>query len=179
MRFNVDYREDATGLMKGGKCYYLIGRVEFIEEEKAIIEQRGLYDHSITIPSGDAPVSTAKYVGSGLFKVVGVILMPIGLVAACGNKIIGNGSYAGSIMFFLGLGCFAYSWFVDKEAKTALELEQTLTARRLLGDPEFKCRAPDIQVAKGFEIIVREELGKFAQLLRDSASVPEKTSYEL
>ncbi len=183
MRFNVDYREEATGVLKGSKHYFLVGRVDFTEEEKAIIQQRGLYDEPIQVPTNLPPPTKSKDIRAMLLRIVGIILMPLGLLSYCAGSLSdgSNGSTTGGfIMLAIGIVCFGFGKFMDMESnKAAVSVFQVLTPRKLLTNPEFLVYGPDLQTAKGFELMVRDKLTEFANFIRDSAVVPEKNTYEL
>ena len=56
---------------------------------------------------------------------------------------------------------------------------QHLTVRRLLTNPEFVMYAPALDVARGYEEAVRDQLKQLADIIRANEVVPEVNTYEL
>jgi hypothetical protein len=55
MKLTTDYREQAVGTLKGSKEYYLVGTIEFANEERTVAQERGLYDIYVNVPAATAP----------------------------------------------------------------------------------------------------------------------------
>ena len=55
MKLTTDYREQTVGTLKGSKEYYLVGSVEFTNEERTVAQERGLYDIYVDVPAATAP----------------------------------------------------------------------------------------------------------------------------
>jgi len=181
MRLNTDYREQTTGTLKGTKQYFLVCRVEFSEEERSVVQERGMYDASVEVPSNTPPPTRSGDIYAMLMRIGGAILMPIGLVVSCATELAHqSGSGPAFMLFLLGVGLFVAGKLKDREAnQREANPTQTISIRRLLTNPEFVVHAPDLQVAKVYEDLVRQELGGLAEHIRASTAVPEKTTYEL
>jgi hypothetical protein len=182
MKLTTDYREQAVGTLKGSKEYYLVGTVEFTNEERTVAQERGLYDIYVSVPAATAPPTRVGDFKSMLMRLAGLILIPVGLVYSCGGSLAGSNSAGplGFLLFFAGLGLFIVGKMRDRAANKRVENpEQKLSLRRLMDNPHFECHAFTLDEARGFEHEVREALGSLARRLRDNIVVPEKNTYEL
>jgi hypothetical protein len=182
MKLTADYREQAVGTLKGSKEYYLVGTVEFTNEERTVAQERGLYDIYVDAPAATAPPTRAGDFLSWIMYVGGVILTPIGLLYSCVGSLAGSNSAGplGFLLFFVGLALVVVGKLRDRAATKRYENpDQKLSLRRLMDNPHFECHAFTLDEARGFEQEVREALSYLAKRLRDNIVVPEKTSYEL
>ena len=182
MKLTTDYREQSVGTLKGSKEYYLIGTVEFTNEERTAAQERGVYDIYVNVPAATAPPTRGGDFLSMGMRGVGLILTPIGLLYSCVGSVAGSNTAGpfGFLLFFVGLSLFIVGKLRDRAAyKREANPEQKLSLRRLMDNPHFECHAFTLDEARGFEQDVREALSSLAQRLRDNIVVPEKTSYEL
>jgi hypothetical protein len=182
MKLTTDYREQTVGTLKGSKEYYLVGTVEFTNEERTVAQERGLYDIYVNVPAATAPPTRGGDFLSMVMRGAGLILTPIGLLYSCAGSLAGSNSAGplGFLLFFVGLGLFIVGKLRDRAAtKRYQNPEQKLSLRRLMDNPHFECHAFTLDEARSFEHEVREALSALAQRLRDNIVVPEKTSYEL
>jgi hypothetical protein len=182
MKLTTDYREQAVGALKGSKEYYLVGTVEFTNEEHTVAQERGLYDIYVNVPAATAPPTRGGDFLSMVMRGVGLILAPIGLLSSCAGSLSGSHSAGplGMLVFFAGLGLFIVGKLRDRAAyQRVANPEQPLSLRRLMANPHFECHAFTLDEARSFEHEVREALGILANRLRDNIVVPEKNTYEL
>jgi len=182
MKLTTDYREQSVGTLKGSKEYYLVGTVEFTNEERTVAQERGLYDIYVNVPAATAPPTRGGDFLSMAMRGVGLILTPIGLLYSCVGSLAGSNSAGplGFLLFFVGLGLFIAGKLRDRAAyKREANPEQQLSLRRLMDNPHFECHASTLDEARSFEHEVREALGSLAKRLRDNIVVPEKNTYEL
>jgi len=183
MKLKVEYREEKSGVLKGTKDHYLICHVEFTEEERAIIQERGLYDHFVHVPS-DRPLPTvAGGFGSRAMRITGLIMAPIGLLGSFAHLVSKRNLGDGGLPFwllFIGIGLVVWGVYRDRQAVKRIEDPgQKLTTRRLLTNPDFMVHAYSLQQAREYEEEVREQLKVMAEAIRSNAAVPEMTSYDL
>jgi hypothetical protein len=181
MQLTTDYREQTTGVLKGTKCFYLNCHVTFTEEERAVIQERGMYDESIDVPADTPPPTRSRDLCAMALRVVGVIAMPVGFLASCATGLAGsNASGPFFDLFILGVILFVTGKMMDRAAnKREDSPAQQLTLRRLLANPTFVVYAPAIDIAKVYEELVRESLKQVAQTIRASVVVPERNTYDL
>lgn len=184
MRLTTEYREETTGILKGTKQFFLVCHVEFNQAEKAIAQERGLYDSlSITVPAATPPPTRAgDFVAFGL-RLLGIIIMPVGLLASCGSGLAHYDSNTVSnwfYLFILGVVLFTIGKLKDRKANRRAENpDQILTLRKLLTNPDIIVWAETVQIGKHYEEVVREELQVLAHSIRDNAVVSEQNTYEL
>jgi hypothetical protein len=186
MKLTVAYRDQSEGGFSGSKHHFVAFHVDLSTEERAIIQERGLYDHFITIPSDTPPPTRGGDFLARIMRIIGIVVTPIGilfaLVASLKPQETGaaNGGATGWFMIIIGVVLFTIGKIRDMRAnKRESNPEQKLTFRRMLTNPDFVVYAHSLQDAKSSEAEVRESLSTAAQSLRQSASVPEQTSYEL
>jgi hypothetical protein len=184
MKLSTDYREEAGATFKGTKDHYLVCHVEFSEEERAIVQERGLYDQFVLVPSDAPPPTRVGDFKSMLMRVAGIILAPLGLLSCC-VQFVKPAAMAGAgltpaIMLIAGVALFTIGKWKDIQAnRREANPDQTLTIRSLLTNPDFVVHAHTPSEAREYEETVREAFGDLAQTIRKSAPVSEKNTYEL
>jgi hypothetical protein len=176
MRLTTTYREQSTGVLKGTKQFFLVCNAQFTDEERAIIQERGLYEESIEAPAATPPPARSGDFGAMLLRVAGVICMPLGFLTSCVVGITGGSSAASSAWFFLflaGIALFVVGKMKDRAAnRREGNPAQQLTLRRLLTNPEFVVYAPALDVARMYEESVREELKRLANITHTHDTAP-------
>lgn len=183
MKLTVAFRDKPAGGFSGTKHHFVACHVEFSNEERAIIQERGLYDHFVLVPSDVAPPTRGGDIVAMLMRLTGIILAPLGglfaLVASLKPQEAAGAGRAW-MMLIAGVALFTIGKIKDIRAnKRASNPDQKLTLRRLLATPDFVVHAISLQEAQGFEADVRETLSVMAKSIRQSSAVPEQTSYEL
>ncbi len=182
MQLKTDYREETVGVLNGAKRFFLLCHVEFNQQERSIIDERGMYDEAVQVPANTPPPTRLSDFTAMLLRIAGIILMPLGFLASCVTGLMphSTSSAAWFMLCLLGVGLFAVGKFKDISAnKREDNPVQKLTIRRLLTDPEFMCYAPDLQVAKVYEELVHNQLKELVENIRATSSAPEKNTYEL
>jgi hypothetical protein len=184
MQLTTEYREDKARPTSGTKNFYLFCRVQFSHEERAVIQERGLYTVSFQLPSAtpvpsDSSIEWVRRIGKVLMTIGGIVAAFSGL-AACTQNLQGFSPIPGIIVALIGIAVlvFGASKFIKAE-KTYLGTGQVITVRRLLVDPEFLVHASTIDQAKAVEEMVRDKLAVLSQQIRDNTVVPEKNTYDL
>jgi len=181
MRVTIEHREVASGVLGNHKDSYVDCTVNFSEEESAIIKARDLYREgfivrtSTPIPTKTQFFSTNIIRTIGYFMAIGGVFRGIyeGLAHAPTNSI-------GGPMFFLGVGLFIWGWFrTRKEDKRFESSEQEITVKQLLNKPSFTVHAWNPAAAKGIENDIRENLVSLKNLIKDSAQIQAKQTFEL
>jgi hypothetical protein len=177
------FRDQSASAFSGAKNHYLACHVDFTDEERAIIQERGLYDFHITVPS-DTPLPTrGGDFSSMLMRGAGIVLMPLGLLIACAAAMSpagAGGGIPGALMLIAGIALFAFGKSKDIQAnRRDTNPDQTLTFRRLLANPDFVVHAYSLQEAQMFEGGVRETLSGAARYIRENAVAPGQKTYDL
>jgi hypothetical protein len=183
MKLTVAYRDKPAGGFSGAKHHFVAFHVDLSTEERAIIQERGLYDHFVSVPSDTPPPTRGGDFLAMIMRLIGIILVPIGvllaLVASLKPQEAGAGG-PGWTMIIVGVALFTIGKIKDVKAnKRVANPEQKLTFRRMLTTPDFIVYANSILEAQGFEAEVRDSLSVAAQSLRQSTTVPQQASYEL
>jgi hypothetical protein len=186
MKLTVAYRDQPAAGFSGAKHHFVAFHTELSNAERAIIQERGLYDHFISVPSDTPPPTRGGDFLARSMRIIGIVITPIGilfaLVAGLKPEQAGaaNGGATGWFMIIAGVVIFTIGKIRDMRAnKRESNPEQKLTFRRMLTNPDFVVYAPSLMEAKSSEAEVREALSVAAQSLRESVSVPDQTSYEL
>jgi hypothetical protein len=186
MQLTTDYRESLKGVGTGIKEIYLICTVQFTNEERAIVQARGIYDTWIEVPPAEKPRSRASNVGVGCMTIGGVLVGGFGLLMSFAGMVMPDEQGRTLIRFFgflilaAGIGLYVLAKLSDrKAAKYAENPNQTLTIRRLLTQPTFTVHAYTPVQAQEFEEHVRQSVGFLAGTIRASAVAGEKNTYEL
>jgi hypothetical protein len=183
MKLTVAYRDKPKGGFSGAKYHFVAFHVDFSNEERAIIQQQGLHDLYIMVPTDSLPPSKGGDFLAFFMRIVGIVLIPIGgLLALVAHLKPSQSDMSGPgwIMLIVGAILFTIGKIKDVSAnKREAQPEQKLTLRRLSTNPDFAVFAYSLQEAQGHEENVRELLAGAAKTIRNSSSVPSQTSYEL
>ena len=183
MKLTVAYREKPAGGFSGTKHHFVAFHVEFSNEERAIIQERGLYDQFVSVPSDIPPPTRSGDFLAMIMRLIGIILVPLGALFALLAHLKPQEASAGGpgwTMLIAGVVLFTIGKIKDVRAnKRETSPDQNLTYRRLLTTPDFTVYADSLLEAQGFEASVRETLAATAQSIRQSSAVREQTSYEL
>ena len=179
MRVSIKHREETSGVLQNQKQCYLDCQVEFSEEERSIIKERDLYRDGFTVRTS-TPVRTMASFGSTIFMRLASPFIAIGGLV---YGIVGSGPLAeplGTLLIFGGIGLFIYSWFRRRrEDKRLANDEQFVTIKQLLSNPIFTVHAWNAHAAKGVEEELREHLASLKSLIKGSAELRAKQTFEL
>ena len=80
MKLTVAFRDKPKGGFSGAKHHFVAFHVEFSKEERAIIQERGLYDHFVSVPSDTPPPTRGGDFLAMIMRIIGIIFVPVGLV---------------------------------------------------------------------------------------------------
>jgi hypothetical protein len=174
VRVTVAHREEHSGLAGSGRRYYVDCEVLFSEEEKAIIKERDLSRHQLTVEPPVPPPVAWHYPAAIVMRSIAPFL----LVGSC---VIGLaiGDKASAPLFFLAIGLFVGSFFLKRKTKRAELKTQIIPLRQLLDDPRFTLYALDPSQAKTIDDTVRNKLGRLKHLLVDSIDLRRRETFEL
>jgi hypothetical protein len=179
MRVTIDHREEATGLSGKGRNYFVDCAVEFSEEEKAIIQARGLFDHGFAMPAAEPLPSQVAFVGSGVIRTIGRLLIVVAVVWGIVLGLSGHGEGPTAFLFFLGIGLEIYGWMKSRSQDKRIEQpEQAITLRKLMSGG-FTVHALDPAQAKAIDEQIRSELAGIKALIAESAEVRSRQTFEL
>jgi hypothetical protein len=172
MRVTIEHREETAGATGSKRNYFVDCTVQFSEEERAIIQARGLYDHHIVVDSALPPRSGAHFVGAGFLRGFAPITGIAGFVIMFFSEGLG------AFLIFLAIGMFVAGFFMDRRDVGPGEPQQ-ITMRRLLNNARFSIYAADPASAKVIDADLREKLSNLKSLLTGSAEISAKQTFEL
>ena len=99
MRVTIKHREE-DGLLPTKKLYYVDCTVLFSEEEKAIIQARGLGQHYFETGSEVPPPTNSQHTLATLLKALAPLVFLGGCVAGIGMTVAGNGRGGDGLLGF-------------------------------------------------------------------------------
>jgi hypothetical protein len=181
MRVTIEHREATTGVLNNHKESYVDCTVNFSEEERALVKERDLYGEGFNIrTSTPFPTQTAAF-GTGIMRLAGRLMIVGGLFY---GLIVEGLAHAptnfGAPILFIGIGLEVWGWIRSrKEDKRFEEDEQRITIKGLLNSPTFTVHAWNPAIAKGIEEQIREHLVSLKSLIKDSAEIQAKQTFEL
>ena len=160
MRVTIRHRQE-DGLLPSKKLHYVDCTVLFSEEEKAIIQARGLGQHYIVTDPEMPPPSGSQRGLVTLLKVLAPCLFLGGCAAGLGMTAAGNhhgGDTITGITWFAALAMFLGGIAIRRHVRVAEQPKQTITLGRLLTNPSFSAYALDNARAKVLADELRETL---------------------
>ncbi|PIT02751.1 hypothetical protein TSA1_19825 [Bradyrhizobium nitroreducens] len=173
MRVTIEHREEAVGVTGSNKECYVDCKVEFSEEERAIIKERDLLREGFTVRTSTPLPTPTQFVSTGVLRVVGRILMITGVILGIAGTNFG-------FLFFVGMGLEIYGWVRMRRQDKRLESdEQTITVKQLLANPAFTVHAWNAGYAKSIEDEIRQHLVALKALIQNSAQLPASQTFEL
>jgi hypothetical protein len=173
MRVTIEHREEATGVSRSKRNYFVDCNIQLSEEERAIIRARGLQEHFFTTEGARPPRTSASFAAAPALKGCAPLIGVAGFIWG----LFGGGTPAG-LMLFGAIGMFAYGFYIDLQPMGAAE-EQTITLGRLLRMPKFSVFAPSPSQAKEIDAQLREKLANVKSNLVASAEIEKKQTFEL
>ena len=184
MRVTIEHREKAAGITGAKRHYFVDCTVEFSEEEKAIIKQRGLGDQFIemesAIPTGSG-ISDYTWANAAL-RLLSRLLV-LGGVAVILYNIATNALASGTdvepgYFFIAAFATFVFRKLAERRSDASYA-ERRITLRDLLNTPSFSAYASNPAFAQGLEANIREQLVGLKNIMTASAEVPKKQTFEL
>lgn len=174
MRVTVVHREERLGLTGARRRYFIDCEVLFSEEEKAIIKERDLWRHHLSVDPPVPPPVAWHYPTAIVMRAISPFLF---LWSCIGG--IALGDQVGVPMVLLSVGLFVGSFFLKRKNALAELKTQTVPLRQLLDDPHFTLYALDPSVAKRIDDTVRNKLGRLKHLLVNSIDIRSRETFEL
>lgn len=181
MRVTIEHRQE-DGLLPNKKRHYVDCTVLFSEEEKAIIQARGLEKHYIVTDPEIPPPSNAQRSLSTVLKVLALCLFLGGCVAGLGMTIAGNnqgGDFVGGISWFSALAMFLGGFAMKRHVRIAEQPKQTITLGRLLTNACFSAYAFDNARAKVLDEELRATLIRLKEGLLVNRDIKQAATFEL
>jgi hypothetical protein len=180
MRVTIEHREQPAGLLGNHKDCYIDCSVEFSEEERAIIKARDLYNEGFTIRTSTPQVTKSRLLGSGLLRIVGRLMWIGGILRGLYESFGHIPTNIGAPLFFLGIALEIWAFIRQRgEDKRIENPEQEITIKQLLAKPGFTVHTLNAAVSKIFEDEIREELTGLKNLIKNSAQLQAKQTFEL
>jgi hypothetical protein len=181
MRVTIEHREQTSGALANHKDSYIDCRVEFNEEERAIVKARDLYREGFSIRTSTPLPSKTQFFGTNVMRAGGFILAIIGIMRWIYEGLAHTPTvHVGGLMALLGAVLFIWgSLRTRKEDKRFESSEQEITVKQLLGNPSFTVHAWNPAAAKGIEETIRENLAALKSLIQNSAELQTKQTFEL
>lgn len=181
MQVTIRHRQE-DGLLPTKKRHYVDCTVLFSEEEKAIIQERGLGRHYIvTDPDVAPPVRSHRRLGI-LLQVLAPFVLFGGCVAGLGMAIAGNGrggDSVGGFMLFAAVAMFFGGMALKRYYRIAQLPDQQITLGRLLSNPTFTSLAIDNARAKALDQALRETLTRLKEGLFANRDIKEAETFEI
>jgi hypothetical protein len=182
MRVTIGHREEAAGLAGQNRNYFVDCTVELSEEEKAVVKARGLQGDGFTTRAATPIPDTVSIIGVGILRGGGWLLLIAGVIFASVGDVTKNVSTGnlGGLLILVGIVAAIYGWLRGRRVDKRLELpDQEVTLRRLLADPRFTVHALDPVHAKALDDEIRAHLIGLKDLIRGSAELQVKQTFEL
>jgi hypothetical protein len=181
MRVTIEHREAASGVLANHKDCYVDCKVEFNEEERAIIRARDLYGDGFTIRAATKLPSATTWWGTNIMRMIGRFMIIGGFLYGLFVEGFGHANTTiGGPVLFIGIGLEIWGWLrTRKENKRVEAPEQEITIKQLLHNPSFTVHAFNPAVAKGIEDDIRDHLSALKNLIQGSAQLQAKQTFEL
>jgi hypothetical protein len=178
MRVTIEHREEATGFSGKSRNYFVDCRVEFAEEEKAIIQARALRDQIVMEahlrPPPPPPLKSKPF----WLRVAGPWLMFAGFVIGFLSLFTNAGGNLGPMLFFVGAGFWLYGVIGFNRQQAPWDAE-SITIGTLLSPRPVSIYATDPASAKVLDERFREALVGVKQLVSASAKLRDKETFDL
>ena len=181
MQVTIRHRQE-DGLLPNKKLHYVDCTVLFSEEEKAIIQARGLGQHYIVTDSEVPPPLASHRPISTALKVLSPVVFLGGCVSGLGMTVFGNGNGGDavtSVSFFAALAMLLGGIALKRHVRVAEQPQQTITLGRLLSHSSFSAYAFDNARAKVLDLELREALTRLKEGLLINRDIKAAESFEL
>jgi hypothetical protein len=160
VRVTITHRQE-DGLLPSAKRHYVDCSILFSEEEKAVIRERGLGSHYITVDPELPPPAASSPTIARLLTALAPLVFLVGCVAGVGMSLAGNGrggDGVGGSLAFAALAMFLGGIALNRHIRVAERPQQTVPLSRLLNNPTFSVYALDNARAKAVDVELRETL---------------------
>jgi hypothetical protein len=178
MRVTIGHREEATGFSGKGRNYFVDCRVEFSEEEKAIIQARALHNHIIMDAHLQPPPPPVHRSGPFWMRLSAPWLVLAGLVIGFLSLFTHAGGNLGPMILFVGLAFWLLGPILFGKQQAAWD-SVPVTVHRLMGSNGVSLYAVDPAAAKGLDEEFRDGLAGLKKLIVASAELRSKETFDL
>jgi hypothetical protein len=181
VRVTIRTREEG-GLLPTKKLYFVDTTVLFSEEEKAIIQARGLGQHYFVVDSENPPPSNSQRTLATVLKVLAPLVFLGGCVGGLGMTVAGNGAGGDrltGLSFFAALAMYLAGIAIKRHVRIAEQPQQTVTLQLLLGHPTFSIYALDNARAKAIGDELRSILARVKDGLLVNRDIEQLETFEL
>jgi hypothetical protein len=181
MRVTIEHREETSGVIRNRKDCYVDCKIEFSEEERAIIKAHDLYREGFSVrTSTPLPTQTAFW-STNIMRYIGRLMLVGGLFYGLfGEGLAGIKTNIAAPIFFAGIGLSIWGWLRSRrEDKRFESSEQEVTIKQLLSHPALILHAWNPAAAKVLEDELREHLVSLKNLIQGSAELRAKQTFEL
>ena len=181
MRITIKTRQE-DGLLPTKKLFFVDTTVLFSEEEKAIIQARGLGTHYFVVDPETPPPSNWQYTLATLLKVLAPLVFLGGCVGGLGMTVAGNsrgGDGLTGFCLFAALAMYLAGFALKRHVRITAQPQQTITLRRLLGHPSFSIYALDNARAKAIGDELRATFARVKDGLLVNRDIEQPETFEL
>lgn len=181
MQVTIQHRQE-DGLLPSKKLHYVDCTVLFSEEEKAIIQARGLGQHFIVTDSEVPPPPASHRPIATLLKALSPLVFLGGCVSGFGIMVAGGGHGGEAvtcISFFAAVAMLLAGIALKRHVRVAEQPQQTITLGRLLSNPSFSAYAFDNARAKVLDFELRETLVRLKEGLLVNRDIKVAETFEL
>lgn len=173
MRVTIEHREQAAGLTGKQRHYFVDCTVDLSQEERAIVENRGLKQHFIEVGYSEPPDSGAK---AGLLRG----FAPLVALGGVGLGISSMFTKSGEGLSFLLLLAAGGMWLFGRTSEfKAAHASPEITLGRLLRNNQFTIYAASPAQAKQVESDLGKKLVSLKANIAESAVIGQKQTFEL
>jgi hypothetical protein len=156
--------------------------VLFSEEEKAIVQARGLGQHYFVTDSEVPPPSSSQRTGATLLKALAPVVLLVGCMSGIGMSLAGNGRGGDGVTgfsFLTALAMFIGGIAMNRHVRFAEQPKQNITLQRLLANPSFSIYALDNATAKVIDTDLRATLGRVKDGLLVNMQISQPETFEV
>ena len=160
--------------------FFVDCEIKFSEEERAIIQYRGLGDQAIQLPTG-IPHGSGISPGSIPSRLAGCISafgLVLGVVFVLAGIAVPAMLAMGIVLLLAGGGIFVFVRSGNVR-RVASYQPQIITLQQLLSNPVFTIAAADLNEAHSHEAIIRSVLAELKAFLDGNAEIKEVETFEL
>ena len=173
MRVTIEHREQAVGLTGKQRHYFVDCTVDLSQEERAIVENRGLQQHFIEVGYSEPPDSGAK---AGLLRGFAPLVALAGVGLGISSMFTKSGEGL-SVLLLLAAGGM---WLFGRTSEfKAAHASPEVTLGQLLRNNRFTIYAASPAQAKQVEADLREKLVSLKANIAESADIGQKQTFEL
>jgi hypothetical protein len=178
MRVNIEHREQVVGASGKGRNYFIDYRVQFSEEEKAIIQARALQDR-VVIDAYLRPPPPPIFKSTPFWMRVSAPLVVLaGIIVVIRSLFTHSGEDLGGLLLLAGGGMWVFGALGVSKEQAPWELEP-ITVGALLSPHPLSIYAADPASAKVVDENFREALVGLKQLVSASAELRGKETFDL